>query len=486
MKHTILILAAILMCGSAFGQENQRLRLEKHLYTLADDSLQGRRAGTIYAEKAAKYITGQWDGMGIKGQWKTLPFTAMERDGYYDYYFVIEGNDPALKNEYIVIGAHYDHVGVKRGQIYNGADDNASGSSCLIEVARQLLAKKSQLKRSVIICAYDAEEMGLYGSKAHVNYLKNSNLIDKVKLMMSVDMVGWYSANGSLELDGVGTLVDGEAMVDPAALGVDIKISTKKYETSVFTATDTEPYAKEGIPTLAVTTGLKSPYHKPGDDANLIDYEGLDRITDYITALTIATANRQGTLASGRVATKHQNTSKPFNFGLYAGLANSRITFPKATFDGKSATGFQGGVMLQYNFKDFFGIRVDVAYNYSHCPYPDEADPFGKGYGIEQHSLLVPVMFQLHSKDPSAGAYFNMGGFYGRVLDGRFYEKGGGPAYDAQENQWGLVWGFGFRIAYNWMLDFSYYYQFNNLFDTSNGLPKARKTFFTFSLGYIF
>lgn len=486
MKHTILILAAILMCGSAFGQENQRLRLEKHLYTLASDSLQGRRAGTIYAEKAAKYITGQWDGMGVKGQWKQLPFNAMERDGYYDYYFVIEGNNSVLKNEYIVVGAHYDHLGVKRGNIYNGADDNASGSSCLIEVARQLMAKKDQLKRSVIICAYDAEEMGLYGSKAHVKELKEKGMIDRVKLMMSVDMVGWYSTNGALELDGVGTLADGEALVNPTALGINIKINTKKYETSVFTATDTEPYAKEGIPTLAITTGSKSPYHKPEDDANLIDYNGLDRITDYITALTIAAANHDGTLASGKVAAKHRSTSNTFEFGLSAGLASSRITFPDAPFDGKSATGFHGGIILQYNFKNYFAVRADVAYNYSHCPYPDVADPFSKGYGVEQHSLMVPVMFQLHTKDPGNGIYLNLGGFYSRVLDGCFYDKGAGPDYLANNNQWGFVFGFGFRLGYHWMMDFSYYYQLNKFFDTTNGLPKATINTSTFSLGYIF
>lgn len=475
-----------MLCGVAHGQESQRLRLEKHLYTLAADSLQGRKAGTVYAQKAASYITGQWNDMGLNGTWKQLPFTAMMEEGFYDYYFIIEGSDPVLKDEYIVVGAHYDHVGVKRDNVYNGADDNASGSSCLIEVARQLLAKKGQMKRSVIICAYDAEEMGLFGSKAHVDYLKKNGLLNRVKLMMSVDMVGWYSANGSLILEGVGTLADGEALVNPAALGVDIKVSTKRFETSVFTATDTEPYASSGIPTLAVTTGLKSPYHKPEDDANLIDYEGLDRVTDYIAALTVAAANRPGTLASGKVATKHRGISNTLNFGLLAGLSSSFISFPDAAFIGKSATGFHGGIMLQYNFNEHFSIRADVAYNYSHCPYPDVADPFGKGYGMEQHSLLVPLMLQLHTKDPSFNVYLNLGGFYGRVLDGRFYDKGAGPDYEAQKNQFGIAAGIGFRIAYHWQMDFSSYYQLNQLFDTANGLPKALKQISTFTLGYIF
>lgn len=477
------------MCGVAFGQESQRLRLEKHLYTLAADSLRGREAGTDDAAKAARYITQQWDEMGVKDR-KEITFTRVAYNGsFHDHYFIIEGSDPVLKDEYIVVGAHYDHVGVKGEKIYNGADDNASGSSCVLEVARQLLAKKGQLKRSVIICAYDAEEKGLFGSQEHVRYLRQNNMVNKVKLMMSIDMVGWYKANGSLILDGVGTIVNGKELVDPTALGVDIKITTKKYETSLFTATDTEPYAKEGIPTLSVTTGLKSPYHKPEDDADLIDYEGLDRITDYVTALTIAAANRPGEIGSSKIAAKHHKEPATLDFGLLAGLNTCSLLFPDAAFTGKNSTSFTGGITMQYNFKRHFAIRADVLYAYNHCPYPDVADPFNKSYGLEQHTLLVPLMFQLHTSDPANSVFFNLGGFYGRTLDGGFYGRNatsGGPDYEAQDNQWGYVLGFGFRLGYHWVMDFSFYQQLNELFDTSNGLPKTKKNIATITLGYYF
>ena len=81
---------------------------------------------------------------------------------------VIEGSDPELKNEYIVLGAHYDHLGVRNGKVYNGADDNASGSAALIEVARELFSKRDSLRRSVIIAAFDAEELGLWGVQSLV------------------------------------------------------------------------------------------------------------------------------------------------------------------------------------------------------------------------------------------------------------------------------------------------------------------------------
>ena len=95
MKRFALVVAALLMFGTATGQNIQRQRLEQHLYTLASDSLHGRQAGTEDAVKAAGYITNQWKQMGIEGQ--CLPFSVMRQDGYYDYYFQIEGSDPVLK-----------------------------------------------------------------------------------------------------------------------------------------------------------------------------------------------------------------------------------------------------------------------------------------------------------------------------------------------------------------------------------------------------
>ena len=489
MKRITFAAALLLIFGSAVGQSAQRQRLEQHLYTLASDSLRGRQAGTEDAVKAARYITGQWNQMGIEGQWRTLPFDVMGKDGYFDYYFKIEGSDPVLKDEYIVVGAHYDHVGVKDGKVYNGADDNASGSSCLIEIARQLLAKRGQMKRSVYICAFDAEEMGLFGSKAFVRYLKANGLTDRVKLMMSVDMVGWYKANGSLILEGTGTLADGRELTDPATLGVDIKLHSKSFETSLFTATDTEPFAKEGIPTLAVTTGLKSPYHKPEDDADLIDYDGLSLVADYITALTVAATNRDGELASGKVASKHKTSHSPFAVGIAVGIGNSSINYPDAAVTGKNHTSFSSGLMLRYNFNQNLGINTNILYNYTASPYMDVADPFGPGIGLEQHAVTVPVMLQWSPEMLMNMYYFNLGGYYSRVLAGGFYGRNGTtavPAYNAPADQWGIAWGFGLCLGYHWLLDFSFYYQLNDLLDTSAGLPKARKDMFTFSLGYYF
>ena len=164
IKKSVLFVAAMCLCGIIYAQSTtQRQRLEKHVYTLASDSLQGRKAGSPDAVRAANYLIREWKGMGLKPFFAEsknyrMPFEVYGDSGYYDLVAIIEGNDPKLKDEYIVIGGHYDHLGVRNGKVYNGADDNASGASCVTEVARQLLARQKELRRSVIICAFDAEK----------------------------------------------------------------------------------------------------------------------------------------------------------------------------------------------------------------------------------------------------------------------------------------------------------------------------------------
>ena len=490
MKKIALFFAAALVCGIAFGQETQRQRLENHLYTLASDSLRGREAGTEFGHKAADYILGQWRQMGLKPLWNNnfeVPFKN-KMGNFTNLVAVIEGSDPVLKNEYIVLGAHYDHLGVRSGKVYNGADDNASGSACLMEIARQLLARRGELKRSVIICAFDAEEMGLFGSKDMVIALRRNNILDKVKLMMSVDMVGWYKANGALMLEGTGTIKGYTELLSPDKLGLKINVKYGSFENSMFTATDTEPFAREGIPTLAVNTGLKSPYHKPEDDADLIDYEGLDLVTNYIVAATIATSQREGKIASGRLAAKHRTAR--FEAGVGVGYNLTNLVFPKATFTGKANYGLQGGLQLQYNASPFVSFRTGVMYDYSHFPLPAAGDAYGPGFGTEQHSMLVPLTVQLGIHESGMHFYFGLGMYYGYSFKGGYY--GNVPtdiapySLGCDPHQLGWVFNFGMRLGGSWQLDGTWYNQLTDFFDTSAGMPKALRNTYAVTVSYWF
>ena len=496
-----IVIAVLAILGSHASAQNtslQRQRLEQHVYTLAADSLNGRLGGSPDAQRAAAYITRQWRDMGLKpfpgnNDKYNMPFELRGESGFSNLVAIIEGNDPVLKYEYIVIGGHYDHLGVRNGKIYNGADDNASGTACVTEVARQLLAQQSKLKRSVIVCAFDAEEMGLCGSSALAEYMEKNNLLDRVKLMMSIDMVGWLKQGGSLHLEGTGTLLHSNQLTDPELLGIPIKISTKRFENSVFTATDTEPFAKRGVPTLAVTTGLKSPYHKPEDDADLIDYEGLSLVTDYMAAFTLRAANQPGQLVSGQVAPKHRDKTVPFNLGLCLGYNSHWLRFPDAAFDGKSLLGWHAGIAMQCNFNNHIALHADVLYTNTRSPYPDVHFLYDNILRLRQQSVTVPLMLRYSVGGRSSDFYISFGGYYSHSINSQFYfteevadiDK---PSYTTspqpcRTNQWGLGWDFGFRLGYNWDLRCAFFYQLNPLFNDA-AMPRTLNTCSSFTLTY--
>ena len=409
MKKLAFCIILATLCAPMFSQTRQE-RLTKHVYYFAADSLNGRAAGSEDAAKAAAYIVNEYESMGLKPLYDDwyMPFSRNGKD-FKNVVGVIEGSDPEMKNQYIVIGAHYDHLGVKKGKIYNGADDNASGSASVIEIARALCANRDQLKRSVVIAAFDAEELGLFGSNALADRMLEEDSLD-VRLMMSIDMVGWYKATNSLTLMGVATIKDGRKVLRSEKLNLKLK----NFEWSPVTATDTEGFAKKQIPTLAVSTGLKSPYHKPEDDADLIDYEGLDKVTDYLTDLTFEMASDEDLAASGRVAGKHRDGQPILQVGLSLAEGNTHLNFPDAAFDGKKGFSYGGGLSAQLNFghHSHYGIKADALYIQGKAPYPDEADLYASSLKYKASELLVPV--QLIVQGGGAGsAFVGFGGYYG-------------------------------------------------------------------------
>jgi hypothetical protein len=421
-------------------------RLKNHVYTLAADSLMGRKAGSEFTKKAAAYITSQWKEIGITpltGDSYYIPFTTYNHRQYENLAGIIEGNDPLLKDEYIIVGAHYDHLGSKKQNgevvIYNGADDNASGVATIIELSRNLKAAQSTLRRSVILIAFDAEELGLYGS----NYFANNPPvpIDKIKLMFSVDMVGWYKASGYVEYNGFGTITRGnQLLLDKNLIPEGLNVKVKKFEKSIFTATDTQGFAGKGVPTLAVTTGLKSPYHKPEDEAHLIDYEGMTLITEHLTNIVQTVSQDETFQASGKVASKHQtNNAKRFVFGVSANLGSNYHYYTKGSLDGKPTSSAGVGLTGQLNM-NFFAIRPEVYYDFINAQHPDGE--------INTQNITVPLNFLLQTPPSSAiGMAFMIGPYYSYRLKGEQDRKKLDFDNDYNKNEMGLSFGFEMRIA---------------------------------------
>lgn len=202
-----------------------------------------------------------------------------------------EGSDPALKNEYIVVGAHYDHLGFRkpRGgkssakEIHNGADDNASGTTAMLELMERF--GKEKPKRSVLFIAFAAEEMGLLGSK---EFVANPPIkLETISSMLNLDMVG-MARKDSTEIWGLGTAEEFDAIVTKASDTQGLKIT--KVQTGKGPS-DHSTFAKKNIPVLMFFSGFHANYHNPSDDWDKLNYDGMAKIVNAATDIAKEMAN---------------------------------------------------------------------------------------------------------------------------------------------------------------------------------------------------
>ncbi len=198
----------------------------------------------------------------------------------------LPGSDPKLANEFLIVSAHYDHLGVHDGQVFAGADDNASGVAMLLEVARQFGSAEIKPKRSIAFVAFDLEEHLLWGSRwfaAHPPWP-----IEQVKLLITADMIG--RSLGDLPLPTVFLLGSEHAVELKRALdavGSPPKLEVCRLGTDLIgTRSDYGPFRDREIPFLFFSTGEHPDYHTPRDTADKIDYEKAARIASLILKLT--------------------------------------------------------------------------------------------------------------------------------------------------------------------------------------------------------
>ena len=203
---------------------------------------------------------------------------------------VIRGTDAKLRDEYIVVGAHLDHIGSRHGEICNGADDNASGVAALLEVTEAVALRP--LKRSVLFVAFTGEEKGLLGSKYFIEHTPVP--LKKIGLMINLDMMGrskyrrdssrthevYYSREGRTVLNDLVKTVNAETVnwaLDLRRLGR--------------ARSDHAPFVEEDIPALFFFSGTHGDYHRPTDDADKIDYDKLHALTKLVYALVARVAD---------------------------------------------------------------------------------------------------------------------------------------------------------------------------------------------------
>ena len=208
---------------------------------------------------------------------------------------VLDGADDERNQEAVVVGAHYDHVGLggrlsgapeRTGEIHNGADDNASGIAALIEIARSAATDRARFPRSLVFVAFAGEERGLLGSR-HYASAPVIPLADTV-LMLNLDMIG--RSRGRVEVGGLDSTPALRAEIDAAALVANIDVRPGGPGAG---RSDDSSFIDKRIPALHFFTGFHDDYHRPSDDWNLVDAEGTARVATLALELAARIAARQ-------------------------------------------------------------------------------------------------------------------------------------------------------------------------------------------------
>ncbi|HUL35834.1 MAG TPA: M28 family peptidase [Candidatus Eisenbacteria bacterium] len=198
---------------------------------------------------------------------------------------------PGKTDEYIILGAHYDHLGrgnfdslapSQFGQIHPGADDNASGTAGLLELARLLAPMKGQLQRGILFASFAGEELGLLGSEAWVK--SPTRPLDKAIAMLNMDMIGRIK-NDKVYIGGVGTGSTFQKVLDNAHDGSHLKF---EYSQTGYAASDHTSFVTQKIPVLFFFSGLHSDYHKPSDTWDKINSEAAARLLNVVASTTVA------------------------------------------------------------------------------------------------------------------------------------------------------------------------------------------------------
>ena len=313
VKSTRLALAgALLLAVSAcafsdvIGRESQSSRVQRLLGSLAADSMAGRAMGTLGSAMAARVIAGEFDDAGVapagtsgyvqeiaaarvrlpgggsrivlEDAAEAFPDSAKEFVSDRNLIGIVRGSDPTVADEVIVVGAHFDHLGVGRpvdgDSIYNGADDDASGVVAVLEAARALASGTPPPRRTVVFALFTGEEVGGLGSRW---YMDNPPVpLDQTVAQLQVEMIGRSDSlaggPGMLWATGYERSTVGVIL---SSQGVPV-VADPYPEENFFFRSDNVRFAYQGIPAHTLSSfNLHADYHRPSDDAESLDFEHL-------------------------------------------------------------------------------------------------------------------------------------------------------------------------------------------------------------------
>lgn len=280
------------------SQEVNVAELKAHVYRLASTEFAGRRGPG--AARASKHLAELFQKMGLEPAFDGSYFQPIPNflndpmvtaKGFLgrNVAAVLPGTD--LAAEWLVFSAHFDHLGVRAGQIYPGADDNASGVAALLEVAEHFALSREKPRRTILFVAFDLEEAGLLGSRYFASHPPRD--LKQLKVFLTADMLGRSMANlmedylftlgceSSQHLQQLVKAVAPEKGLQIGKLGTDI----------IGTRSDYGPFRDRKIPFLFFSTGQHPDYHKPTDLPDRVDYHRLQKISRWLCAVIARLAN---------------------------------------------------------------------------------------------------------------------------------------------------------------------------------------------------
>jgi aminopeptidase YwaD len=285
---------------------------------------------------------------------------------------ILKAPSDEYPGEYIIIGAHYDHLGMgitgslHRGsepEIHNGADDNASGTTGVLELAEKFASEKENLKRSIIFVAFAGEELGLLGSSY---FVKNQPLpLEQSALMINLDMIGRLNDEQELTIYGTGTSNLWNSLVDSVNNSYNFKIS--KVDDG-FGPSDHSSFYAVNIPVLFFFTGIHSDYHRPSDDADKINAEGQEKILHMVYDI----ASEVNTLENKPeyVSVPRKDMGRSTSFRVYVGTVpdfSSNEEGYKVSSVSEGSPAQKGGIKGGDIMVNFGGKKIANLYDYTYA-----------------------------------------------------------------------------------------------------------------------
>jgi Zn-dependent M28 family amino/carboxypeptidase len=323
----LVLFLSLIGCKQEYKPEN---KIKEDVAILADDKFEGRQTGTEGEKAAASYLVKRFEELGLQPKGtegylqafnfkpKTNPhdevkFTSVAEDSTVIGTNVIGFIDNKA-DQTIVIGAHYDHLGYggegslfreEEKAIHNGADDNASGVALMLNLASKL--KNTNTSNNYLFLAFSGEEMGLLGSNY---FVKNATIpTEKINYMINMDMVGRMKVDSTLAVYGTGT----SPMFKQTLTANNNSFKLIENESGVGPSDHTSFYLGD-IPVLHFFTGQHEDYHKPGDDSEKLNYDGMNLISNYIFEV-ITDLDNNGKLAFRKTKNESEETPR-FKVGL--------------------------------------------------------------------------------------------------------------------------------------------------------------------------